>query len=464
MYVCRESSLRPSFATRARSTLLGLAALTLLGLTPSIGFADPAIDGTWTLLELSPNLPSGSDGIMVYDSARNRAVYLYGTTVYGLSLDNPIGWEIIQTSGGSPPARSGGFAVYDPQADAIILWGGDVNNSFSGAIWRLLFADVPDVSSWQLFLAGGGATPAPRAYGGAVYNAVTHRMAICAGRNFCSTFADLWELSLDGSWLWTQLSSGGPIGGWQSSLDFDATSGLYWRYGGGWFQPPCYQLPVPWVRGLWSFPADQSAGWTSVRPFEHSIAELAVLDASRQRLVVLPTVNNGIIPTLPDPALVSLDTGNFTAIHPQGPAPNLYLGARNLVRDAAGDRVVFVHPQDSTNGVLRTWVWTWAATSGVGNDPVRHRPFVALMADRNPVNLEFRGVLRLDERAMVRIHVLDVAGRRVRRLSSQDLPAGESALSWNLRDDQNRRVSAGSYFLVAETPRGVARLKLTVTP
>src|SRR5689334_1098916 len=96
--------------------LLSVLMLALAGLTPSPGLADPAIDGAWTRLELSSDLPPGNDGILVYDSARDRVVYLWGTTVYGLSLDSPVGWEVIPTSGGSPPARSGGFAVYDPQA------------------------------------------------------------------------------------------------------------------------------------------------------------------------------------------------------------------------------------------------------------------------------------------------------------------------------------------------------------
>ena len=46
----------------------------------------------------------------------------------------------------------------------------------------------------------------------------------------------------------------------------------------------------------------------------------------------------------------------------------------------------------------------------------------------------------------VRLAVYDVAGRRVRDLSSGAKPAGDHAIAWDLRDDSGRQVVAGMYF------------------
>jgi uncharacterized repeat protein (TIGR01451 family) len=63
----------------------------------------------------------------------------------------------------------------------------------------------------------------------------------------------------------------------------------------------------------------------------------------------------------------------------------------------------------------------------------------------------FRGgtEVRLDlpEAGRVRLVVFDVAGRRVRTLVDAELPAGRHAAAWDGRDELERRVQAGVYFL-----------------
>lgn len=54
--------------------------------------------------------------------------------------------------------------------------------------------------------------------------------------------------------------------------------------------------------------------------------------------------------------------------------------------------------------------------------------------------------LRLPQSDVVRIHILDVAGRAIHTLSDGAMPAGEATLTWDLRDDSGTRVAPGVYF------------------
>ena len=63
-------------------------------------------------------------------------------------------------------------------------------------------------------------------------------------------------------------------------------------------------------------------------------------------------------------------------------------------------------------------------------------------------------VLRVDvpRATWARLTVYDVTGRQVRKLADDRLPAGRFSFFWRGRDDHGRRVPAGVYFVVLETP------------
>ena len=54
--------------------------------------------------------------------------------------------------------------------------------------------------------------------------------------------------------------------------------------------------------------------------------------------------------------------------------------------------------------------------------------------------------LALPEADVVRIEILDITGRAVRTLSGERLPAGESTLTWDLRDRFGARIAPGVYL------------------
>jgi hypothetical protein len=67
----------------------------------------------------------------------------------------------------------------------------------------------------------------------------------------------------------------------------------------------------------------------------------------------------------------------------------------------------------------------------------------------NPAHNSIRLSLHLPRTATTQIHVFDIMARRVRTLESGWRGPGAVPVSWDLRDEQGRRVSPGAYLIVA---------------
>ncbi len=81
----------------------------------------------------------------------------------------------------------------------------------------------------------------------------------------------------------------------------------------------------------------------------------------------------------------------------------------------------------------------------------------------NPLHPSAAVPFGLAHPARVRLTIFDLAGRRVRALADEMLPAGEHRRVWDGRDDPGRPVASGVYFyeLVAGGER-IGRRKLVV--
>ena len=66
-------------------------------------------------------------------------------------------------------------------------------------------------------------------------------------------------------------------------------------------------------------------------------------------------------------------------------------------------------------------------------------------------------------RARASLVLFDASGRVVRRLHEGDLPAGETPLSWDGRDDGGREVPAGVYLVRVTTPTGETSGRVVLT-
>lgn len=64
----------------------------------------------------------------------------------------------------------------------------------------------------------------------------------------------------------------------------------------------------------------------------------------------------------------------------------------------------------------------------------------------NPFNPSTRIAFTLASDRATRLEIYDVAGRLVRRLVDEKLPAGDHAVVWNGRDERQQEVSSGVYF------------------
>ncbi len=193
----------------------------------------------------SPVSPSGGPGprargLAVYDPEGDRMIVFGGryreassgpytvySDVWALGLET-LSWQQIQTTGGGPSGRSSTSGAYNPATKELVLFGG--NASTSGAS----FTPLDDV--WALNLATGawreitstGAKPEARLFHSAAIDPASGRMFVYAGGGagaFQGPFmADLWSLDI-ATGAWTQESAGGsgaPMGRIHSSLAFDA--------------------------------------------------------------------------------------------------------------------------------------------------------------------------------------------------------------------------------------------------
>jgi hypothetical protein len=96
--------------------------------------------------------------------------------------------------------------------------------------------------------------------------------------------------------------------------------------------------------------------------------------------------------------------------------------------------------------VLRFLIDPPGTTLGVPGDDARVGSGIRRVSP-NPFRSSTRIELALDSPGPVRAEVYDVAGRLVRRLLDETVPAGTRYLSWDGRDGGGRTVAPGVYWL-----------------
>jgi len=100
-----------------------------------------------------------------------------------------------------------------------------------------------------------------------------------------------------------------------------------------------------------------------------------------------------------------------------------------------------------------------ATAQAVGNGAIRlavRRPWP------NPFEREASLSFSLPKASEVRVTITDIHGRRVRRLVSGSLPAGEHAARWDGRDERGRDVATGIYFVTLEAGAAVVRTRVAL--
>src|SRR5205807_3612889 len=182
---------------------------------------------------------------IVFGGLTNACQLPYTNDVWLLSGANGSGatpsWSQAATAG-SPPARAGHSAVYDPTTKAMIVFGGsgpggDANGLFND-VWVLANASgVNGTPTWTQ-LNPAGIAPPGRAGHSAVYDASANTMTAFGGSEAGGNGSDAWVLShangMGGVPTWTQLArSGGPAPGraYHAAI-YDPSSGRMTVYAG----------------------------------------------------------------------------------------------------------------------------------------------------------------------------------------------------------------------------------------
>ena len=119
----------------------------------------------------------------------------------------------------------------------------------------------------------------------------------------------------------------------------------------------------------------------------------------------------------------------------------------------AGIYVTPVHTSDAIIGI--------GVPVGVGEPPAAP---LALSVTPNPGRGPLRLVLGADRAGVQRLTVLDVQGRRVRRLADGWSPAGSRAVTWDGRDEAGGRLPAGIYLVTLDVAGRTTSQRVTLLP
>jgi hypothetical protein len=155
-------------------------------------------------------------------------------------LNNNLTWVALAPTGTPPTARYYHTAVYDSSNDRMIVFGGAQGNTSPCAndVWVLTNATGKRATPGWLQLSPSGG-PSPRSQHGAVYDPNTNSMIVYGGADCFSTFfSEVWVLSdangLGGTPTWTQLFPAGGPGGRaiEGGVAYDFASNRLMVFGG----------------------------------------------------------------------------------------------------------------------------------------------------------------------------------------------------------------------------------------
>ncbi len=292
-------------------------------------------------------LPVGLTGhATVYDPIRERVLVIGGRTRYALvdevyvldlSGGNTGVWETLEPeadpSAGTPLARHGHTAIYDTDADQVVLFGGRGYHDLLDDVWVLSFA-TSEEGTWSR-LSPSDEGPRPRTDHAAAYDPVDAQMVIHGGKGYYGLFQDTWSLSLPPATpTWTLLHDGtgeSPGPRYRHGLEFDSTHDRFLLFGGDGFYAR--------NNDLWAF--DLATGsWSQLSPtgpIPPPLADCAVtFDSETSELLVFGGISYYAISDM----LLALDVsnsadGSWSVLYTPGPfTPTAGAGALVLYPDA----------------------------------------------------------------------------------------------------------------------------------
>jgi hypothetical protein len=298
--------------------------------------ASDATDGSWAQLVVGVR----EDHSAIYDPVRDRVVVFGGLgesiydDVWALSLAGTPAWTLLAPTGAPPGARYGHSAIYDPERDCMVVFGGLAASNHRNDVWVLSLAGTP---AWTA-LTPTGTPPGARWEHSAIYDPVRDRMVVFGGQAAgSSSYNDVWALSLAGTPAWTQLTPTAtpPSVRRGHSAIYDPVRDRMVVFGG-----------TEWnsCDDVWSLSLAEAPAWTQLTPtgtppgarFGHT----AIYDPVRDRMVVFGGALTPYFPCSNDVWSLSLgEAPAWLKPQPTGSRPNARW-EHSAIYDPVRDRMV----------------------------------------------------------------------------------------------------------------------------
>lgn len=203
-------------------------------------------DGSPTWVEMSPpgTLPTERiHAAAVYDPNTNSMIVFGGNNcsksyfndVWVLSNANGVGgtpaWTELAPSGTLPTTRESCSAVYDSVNNVLIIYGGDAGGTPLGDVWTLSNANGTGGTPQWTELSPTGTAPMARTGVQGIYDSVNNRMTVFGGFYKSVTLTDTWVLTfangIGGTPAWVQIKPTGtaPSLGYYSAV-YDSSADI----------------------------------------------------------------------------------------------------------------------------------------------------------------------------------------------------------------------------------------------
>ncbi len=224
------------------------------------GYESTTRGEVWTLpLEGDPiwslALPAGGgpearfSATAIYDPDGDRMVIYGGVSTLGslpagvraLSLASMTWSQIEPGNGPAPTGSPGSTAIYDPVGKRMIEY-----DRVDGHVWSLSLGATP---AWTDLLPAPG--PVPRAFHSVLYDTLRHRMVIYGGYTGSDPpLGDVWALSLDGAPTWSSIAVVGTVvNSYRHTAIYDPVGDRMIAFGGTLGQ-------------AWSLPFGTTSSWS----------------------------------------------------------------------------------------------------------------------------------------------------------------------------------------------------------
>lgn len=145
-------------------------------------------------ISVHQNVPYGSSSLV------------YANDCWQLSLSGSPVWSALPAAGTSPSPRMDHTAVFDPVGNRMLVFGGaDEAGALLDELWELSLSGTP---TWTQ-LSPSGTPPSARSNHTAIYDPQGQRMILFGGRGTSGDFNDVWVLALTGAPAWSAMSNTG---------------------------------------------------------------------------------------------------------------------------------------------------------------------------------------------------------------------------------------------------------------